>query len=68
MTSLIGVTIILVGLVFFVLGALPFLSIVEAVAQGKPVPSFGGNAGLLLGAGISMMAYGWQCVKGLKNR
>jgi hypothetical protein len=69
MTRIIGIAIILVGLGFFAFGALPLLIIVLALIEGKPVPwRSGANPGVLLGAGMSMIAYGWHCVKGFKDR
>jgi hypothetical protein len=63
MTRIIGILIILVGLVFFALGASPLIAIAVALSYSKPISTFGGNAALLIGAGIAMIAYGWQCAR-----
>ena len=68
MTRIIGLAAILVGLVFVVLGASPLFAIALALIKGKPMPSFGGGSGLLAGGGISIIAYGWHCVKGFKDK
>jgi hypothetical protein len=68
MTWVIGIATILVGFAFVVLGASPLLSIALALIEGKPIPSFGGGAGLLVGGGVSIIAYGWHCVKGFKDK
>ena len=68
MTRIIGLFIILVGSVTFAFGSLPLVAMAYALIRGKPSPHFGGNSGILIGGGLAIIGYGWQCVKGFKGK
>jgi hypothetical protein len=65
---IIGVVITFAGLTLFVFGSLPLLALVSALVTGKPSPDHGGNSGILIGGGLAIMAYGWHCFKGFRNK
>ena len=66
---IIGVGIIFVGLALFAFGSLPLVAWASALLTGKPIPDHAGGygSGLLIGGGLAVSAYGWQCVKGFKK-
>jgi hypothetical protein len=66
MMKIVSIFIILIGFLFFVYGSLPLAAIAWAFATGQPVPHLSGRWALLMGGGLTIIAYGWQCVKGFK--